>query len=430
MGSNQGWVRLTRRAYRFSAGHSAPIGALRRDRLVHPHGPFRHDGCYFPGTMGKSRTSSSLTWARRILEDDPLASAEAAGLRYVAGEEPGFTRVRWGKGFSYRDWQGRTVRDARLRERFEALVIPPAWTEVWICRSSNGHLQATGRDEAGRKQYLYHPGWRVVRDRQKYDRVVAFGRVLPSIRAQVARDLKKPALSRPYVLASVVKLLETTLVRVGNDEYSRKNSSYGLTTLRKKHVLRGPSSGELTLAFPGKSGKDWNVDVTDRPLVDAIVACLETPGWEVFKYFDEDGVKRDVKSDDVNAYLREISGANVTAKDFRTWAGTVLAAVALEELERTEPQARHDKRLVRAIERVSQELGNTPSVCRSCYVHPEVLGDTKAGMESVAEAVRQRAQAKLRNEIASLRAEEAAVLAFLEARLAERDKRPPLSRSA
>lgn len=377
-----------------------------------------------------SHTWSSLAWARQVLEDDPVASAERAGLRYVSAEEPGFTRRRWGKGFTYRDWQGRTVRDLRLRERFESLVIPPAWTEVWICRSSNGHLQATGRDEAARKQYIYHPAWRVVRDRQKYDRVIAFGRVLPLIRRRVAADLRKPVLSRAHVLASVVKLLETTLVRVGNDEYSRKNNSYGLTTIRKKHVLRGPTSGELTLAFPGKSGKEWNVDVTDRPLVDAIVACVQTPGWEVFKYFDEQGVKRDVKSDDVNAYLREISGAYVTAKDFRTWAGTVLAAVALEELERTEPDARHDKRLVRAVERVSEELGNTPSVCRSCYVHPEVLGDVKAGMESVAQAVRQRAQAKLRQELKTLRPEEAAVLAFLEKRLAERQMRPPLSRSA
>ena len=366
-------------------------------------------------------TLSKLAWARRALEDDPPASAAAAGLRYVTDDSPGYTRQKWGKGFTYRDAKGKTVVARKLKERFTALVIPPAWTEVWICAQDNGHLQATGRDEIGRKQYLYHPQWRQVRDRAKYDRVVAFGRVLPGIRRRVAQDLQGEPMSREWVLAGVVRLLETTLVRVGNDEYSRKNSSYGLTTIRKKHVLRKKGDEVMVLSFTGKSGKDWSVEVEEPEVIEVIVACLETPGYEVFKYFDADGVKRDVKSDDVNAYLREVAGAYVTAKDFRTWAGTVLAAVALEELERSQPDARHEKRLVRAIERVAGFLGNTPTVCRSCYVHPHVLGDVDAGMDSVAHVVRQRAQATLRDKLATLRPEEAAVLAFLEQRLASRE---------
>ncbi len=288
---------------------------------------------------------------------------------------------------------------------------------MWICRHANGHIQATGRDEAGRKQYLYHPGWREERDRAKYDRVVAFGKLLPTIRARVEEHMASgDALTRERVLATVVKLLETTLVRVGNDEYAKNNGSYGLTTIRSKHVKRGES--EVVLDFAGKSGKDWSVTVEDPSLIEVIIECLETPGYEVFKYFDEAGVKRDVTSDDVNAYLGEISGARVTAKDFRTFAGTVLAAVALEELERTEPDARYEKRLVRAIERVAEQLGNTPSVCRGCYVHPAVLEHLEEGVSAVAAAVRERARTLRR--VDALRPEEEAVLEYLEAGMAAR----------
>lgn len=355
-----------------------------------------------------------------LLEDDPQQSAALAGLRYVSDEAPGFRRLRWGRGFTFRDHLGKTVTSATHRARFASLVIPPAWKDVWICRHANGHIQATGRDEAGRKQYLYHPRWREVRDRAKYDRVVAFGKLLPKIRARVKKDIASgDELTRERVLATVVKLLETTLVRVGNDEYAKNNGSYGLTTIRSKHVTR--SDDQVVLDFAGKSGKDWNVTVEDPALIDVILECLETPGYEVFKYFDHAGVKRDVTSDDVNAYLREISGAHVTAKDFRTFAGTVLAAVALEELERVEPDARYEKRLVRAIERVAEQLGNTPSVCRGCYVHPAVLEHLEEGVSAVAAAVRQRA--KSLRDVDALRPEEAAVLEYLEAgmnaRLAE-----------
>ncbi|RZO56923.1 MAG: DNA topoisomerase IB [Sandaracinaceae bacterium] len=364
-----------------------------------------------------------LAWARRTLDDDPRTSAEEAGLRYVDGEEPGYGRRKRGRGFSYLDLDGETVRSARLRGRFDRLVIPPAWTEVWICRDRRGHIQATGRDDAGRKQYIYHPDWRRARDRHKYDRVVAFGKVLPRIRRQVERDLDGGGLSRERVLASVVRLLETTLVRVGNDEYARKHEHYGLTTIRKKHVVRDGDEPEVVLDFTAKSGKNWRVEIDDPELVEIIVECLETPGYELFKYFDDDGRKRDVTSEDVNAYLREAAQARVTAKDFRTWAGTVLAAVALEEIERVDDEARHDRRLLRAIERVAKELGNTVAVCRSCYIHPEVLSPSEEDIASVAAAVRDRAQVKLRDELALLRPEEAAVLAYLEHRLDQRSRR-------
>lgn len=363
--------------------------------------------------------SRKPSWASGVLEDDPRASAKAAGLRYVADDEPGYTRRRCGRGFSYRDWNRRTVRRASLRDRFASLAIPPAWTEVWICRDDEGHIQATGRDDAGRKQYIYHPRWREVRDRAKFDRVVAFGRLLPRIRARVAEDLRREGLDRRRVLASVVRLLETTLARVGNDEYAQKNESYGLTTIRKKHVVHADGD-EVVLEFDGKGKKQWCIEVAEPEVTEVIAECLETPGYELFKYFDSDGVKRDVTSDDVNTYLREIARARVTAKDFRTWAGTVLAAVALEELERVEPDVRHDKRLVRAVERVAEDLGNTPAICRSCYIHPEVLGDVEDDVEVLATEVRRRAKAKLRDEMGSLRPEEAAVLAYLEKRLAER----------
>lgn len=360
-----------------------------------------------------------LSWARRILDDDPHASAEEARLRYVDGDEPGYGRRKCGRGFTYFDARGETVRSDRLRGRFDRLVIPPAWRDVWICRDPRGHIQATGRDDAGRKQYIYHPAWRRVRDRHKYDRVIAFGKVLPSIRRRVERDMETEGLTRRRVLASVVRLLETTLIRIGNDEYARKNESYGLTTIRKKHVVRGDGA-DIVLDFKAKSGKDWRVEVDDPALVEVIVECLETPGYELFKYLDDDGRKRDVTSEDVNAYLREAAQARVTAKDFRTWAGTVLAAVALEELERVDDEARQDRRLLRAVERVAKELGNTVAVCRSCYIHPQVLGQSEEDIATVAAAVRDRAQAKLRDELATLRPEEAAVLAYLEQRLDER----------
>lgn len=356
------------------------------------------------------------TEIRRRLEDDPRDTARATRLRYVEGDEPGYSRHRHGRGFTYRDPDGETVRDPALRRRFEALAIPPAWTEVWICTSSRGHIQATGRDDAGRKQYIYHPRWQQARNCAKYDRMIAFGRLLPRIRRRIDRDLRGEGLTRGKVLASVVRMLETTLIRIGNDEYARDNGSYGLTTIRKKHVE--VDGDELLVEFEGKSGQEWRVEVEDRRVKQVILECLETPGWEVFKYFDETGAKRDVKSDDVNEYLREIAEAPVSAKDFRTWAGTVLAAIALDEVERTFPDAQQQTRLVRAVERVAEQLGNTPAICRESYIHPEILDSFPVG--AFEHNALKRARDKLRRELSALKPEEALVLAFLEKRLAER----------
>ena len=296
------------------------------------------------------------------------------------------------------------MRDAALKRRFAALVIPPAWTEVWICRYANGHLQATGRDQAGRKQYIYHPRWRDARDREKFERTIEFGRVLPRIRKQVDADLEQEGLPRAKVLAAVVRLLETTLARIGNPEYAKRNDSYGLTTLRKKHVDRDGDADGLALEFEGKSGKPWRVEVNDPRVVEVIEDCLETPGYELFKYLDDEGVRRDVTSDDVNAYLREAAGAEVTAKDFRTWAATVLAAAALSEAEVAPTAKENDRQLVAVVRQVAEQLGNTPAICRQAYIHPEILD---VASELQLETPRRRPTGLTR--------EEAAVLVYLEA---------------
>jgi DNA topoisomerase I len=307
----------------------------------------------------------------------PKRSAALVGLRHVDDGEPGYRRIRAGKGFAYKSWSGRAVRGRRLLERFANLAIPPAWQDVWICRHANGHIQATGRDEAGRKQYIYHPRWRSQRDREKYRRIVAFGASLPRIRARVRRDLAREGLGRERVLAAVVRLLDTSLARIGNDEYARENHSFGLTTLRKRHVRR--SKGGLVLRFSGKGGRAWELEVDDPKILQVVDTCLSTPGWKLFKYFDERGRKRDVTSADVNAYLSDIAGADVTAKDFRTWAGTVLTSVALVEAERTLPDAKTKRKIRSAIAAVADKLGNTPAICQQCYVHPEVLETAAEG---------------------------------------------------
>ena len=258
---------------------------------------------------------------------DPVESAIEAGLRYVTDEKPGIRRLRSGKGFRYVRPDGTAVRDEQTLRRIASLVIPPAWTDVWITTDPRGHLQATGRDAKGRKQYRYHPRWRAVRDENKYERMLAFGAAMPTIRARVDADLARPGLPREKVLATVVRLLEATLIRVGNEEYARENRSYGLTTLRNRHV--DVHGSELRFEFRGKSGKDHQVSVRDRRLANVIRRLQELPGQEVFQYLDADGARHTIDSDDVNAYLREISGLELSAKDFRTWAGTILCAVAL-----------------------------------------------------------------------------------------------------
>jgi DNA topoisomerase I len=301
----------------------------------------------------------------------PKVSARAAGLRYVTDEVPGISRQRAGAGFVYRDAKGGRVRDPATVARIRSLVIPPAWRHVWISPDAHGHLQVTGRDARGRKQYRYHPRWTEVRDTVKYSRMIAFARALPAIRRRVRADLKQPPLSRQRVLATVIRLLETTLIRVGNEEYAKANGSFGLTTLQDRHVkVRGRF---VNFRFRAKSGVFQSIDLEDAALARSVKRCQDLPGQTLFQYLDAEGRRQSVGSRDVNAYLREISGEDFTAKEFRTWAGTVLAASALCELEVVESKAGRNRNIVQAIESVAKRLGNTRAVCRRCYVHPAVL---------------------------------------------------------
>jgi DNA topoisomerase I len=321
---------------------------------------------------------------------DPVASAAVAGLHYVADAAPGIRRRRVGKGWTYTAPDGSRVRDAAALGRIKSLAIPPAWTDVWICPDRRGHLQATGRDARGRKQYRYHPEWRTVRDAVKYDRMVAFAEALPRIRARVDDDLARPGLPRERVLATVVRLLEDTLIRVGNDEYRRQNKSFGLTTLRDRHVdVNGTT---IRFHFRGKHGKVHDVKVTDRRLARVVQRCREIPGQELFQYVDDAGERHTIDSADVNAHLQEISGEDFTAKDFRTWAGTVLAARFFRAADpaSTKTEAQHE--VVRTIEQVAEQLGNTVAVCRKCYVHPAVVEAYLAGSIATLEAAREQAE--------------------------------------
>jgi DNA topoisomerase-1 len=349
---------------------------------------------------------------------DPREAAEEAGLRYVSDEGPGITRRKVGKGFSYRLPKGGPVKDPATLKRIRSLAIPPAYTQVWICPHPDGHIQATGRDAKGRKQYRYHPRWRETRDAVKYEHMLDFAKALPAIRARVEADMKLPGLPREKVLATVVHLLETTLIRVGNDDYAKQNESYGLTTLQTEHVK--VQGSELRFHFKGKSGKTWNLGVKDRRVARIIRACQDLPGQELFQYKDADGEVRDVTSADVNAYLREVSGKPITAKDFRTWAGTVLAAMALKEFERFDTQAAAKRNVKQAIERVAARLGNTPTICRKCYVHPAVLDGYLD--QSLALEIAEEAKEELRDELSSLKPEEGAVLAMLLNRLKPGDR--------
>lgn len=350
-----------------------------------------------------------------IPNSDPPAAARAAGLRYVHDDRPGIRRVPDEEGFRYVDAHGDPVEDEATLKRIRSLAIPPAWTEVWICPQANGHLQATGRDARGRKQYRYHPKWREVRDEVKYERMIKFGKALPQIRKEVDRALGLPGLPREKVLATIVYLLEATMMRIGNDEYARENKSYGLTTLRNRHVKIDGS--EVEFRFRGKSGVYHDVKVHDRRLARIIQRSRDLPGQDLFEYLDENGEPHTVNSSDVNDYLREISGEDYTAKDFRTWSGTVLAAIALQEFEKFDSEAQAKKNVVRAIETVAEKLGNTPSVCRKCYVHPAVLESYMDG--TMVEGLLARAEEKLAEDLQDLQPEEAAVLAMLQQRLAQ-----------
>jgi DNA topoisomerase I len=302
---------------------------------------------------------------------DAIESAKTAGLLYVSYRGKGIHRQRRGNGFVYINSAGHAVRDAHTLARIRSLVIPPAWQAVWICSDPRGHIQAVGRDKRGRKQYRYHPEWRKVRNESKYDRLIDFAKALPKIRRQVRRDMRKPGLPREKVLGALVQLLETTHIRVGNEEYAKTNHSYGLTTMRNQHVdVKGPV---VHFDFRGKSGVEHAIDLRDRKLARIIKECQHLPGQELFQFVDEDGKRHSIGSEDVNAYLQLATEDNFTAKDFRTWAGTVLAAMALRDLGRFNSKNKAKKNVVAAIKSVAKRLGNTSAVCRKCYIHPVIL---------------------------------------------------------
>jgi DNA topoisomerase-1 len=320
--------------------------------------------------------SQSATTLEDAGEQAPMAERlddliESAGLVYVSDSEPGFHRRRSGRGFTYLDAAGQVVRDPALRERFHTLAIPPAWREVWICANPDGHLLVTGRDEAGRKQYIYHPRWSALRSQAKYDRLRLFAEALPTVRAQVQVDLRKRSLTREKVTALVVNLLEETMIRIGNEAYARQNETYGLTTLQDDHVE--VSGGEAAFEFRGKSGKEHEIVVTDPRLAWLVQACQELPGQQLFQYIDEDGAVCGLTSTDVNGYLRTVTGCDFSAKDFRTWGGTVTAAHLLHEIGPSATEKDAERNVVQVIKGVAAKLGNTPAVCRQHYVHPTII---------------------------------------------------------
>lgn len=345
----------------------------------------------------------------------PQESAAAAGLRYVLDDRPGISRTKIGKSFHYIAPNGKKIKDPADLGRIKALAIPPAWTNVWICPGANGHLQAVGKDARGRKQYRYHKRWREVRDDSKYQRMLDFARALPSIRTIVSEHMRLPGLPRKKVLGTVVRLLEISLIRVGNEEYAKENSSYGLTTMLDRHA--DVSGGKMRFTFKGKSNKRHTVEIEDKRLAKIVKNCQELPGQELFQYEDENGQVQDINSADVNEYLQEITGKDFTAKDFRTWAGTVLAALALQEMKQFDTKAQAKRNLTQAIERVAERLGNTPTICKKCYVHPTILNSYLDG--SMLKTLRLRAEKALKEDIAELKPEEAAVLAFLQKRIAQ-----------
>ncbi len=360
-------------------------------------------------------------------------AAKAARLHYVDDTKPGYARRATRDGFAFIRPDGTVLKDQDEIARLRKLAVPPAYTDVWLSMDPRGHLQAVGRDARGRKQYRYHAEWRAVRDEAKYGKMLMFGEKLPAIRARVARDLARSGLPREKVLATLVSLLEKTMMRIGNDEYARTNASFGLSTLRRRHArVRGAA---LVLDFRAKHGIRQHIELKDRRLAAIIGRLQDLPGQELFQYVDADGERHGISSQDVNAYLQDISGEDITAKDFRTWAATNLAALALQEFEQFDSAAKAKKNVLRAIEHVAGVLGNTPAICRKCYIHPKVFDGYLDG--SLAQALKQRADAVLRPEQAAragLTAEEVAVMAFLsrslETAAAKPQKRAPRAKKA
>ncbi len=355
--------------------------------------------------------------------DEARLAAKAARLHYVDDGRPGYSRRPVRNGFEYLTPDGAVLRDEDEIARLRKLAVPPAYTDVWICLDPRGHLQAVGRDARGRKQYRYHPDWRSVRDEAKYGKMSLFGQKLPEIRARVARDLAKQGLPREKVLATLVSLLEKTMMRIGNEDYARTNKSFGLSTLRNRHAkIRGSA---VVLDFRAKHGIQQHIELKDRKLAGILGRLQDLPGQDLFQYLDEDGERHGVSSSDVNDYLHEITGEDITAKDFRTWAATNLAALALQAFEQFDSEARAKKNVLAAIEHVSKVLGNTPAICRKCYIHPKVFDGYLDG--SLVDALKRRADEKLSESKAGdhgLTAEEVAVLAFLDRTLDKVAKSP------
>ncbi len=345
---------------------------------------------------------------------EQVAAAEAAGLKYVTDTRPGITRKRSGKGYSYYKPNGDLIRDHAKRERFEALGIPPAWADVWICPDARGHLQATGKDAKGRKQYRYHTKFRAMRDESKFGRMLVFSEALPRLRDRVERDLSLPGLPRRKLLATLVRLLNTTLIRVGNDEYRKANRSYGLTTLRRQHVA--VTGHKLHFEFRGKSGVWHSIDLTDQRLAQIVQQLQDLPGQDLFKYVDDDGRRHSVDAGDVNEYLRLVTRRDVTAKDFRTWSGTMLVASTLWRMGPPASEQEAKKNVNAALDQVAARLGNTRAVCRKYYVHPAVIEAYERG-ESLPAPPRKRRASR---PTAALRGDEVAVLQFLQREIAEK----------
>ncbi len=328
--------------------------------------------------LGPCGRMCCMTRSRRLKPTlDPVESAVIAGLHYVDPSSEGFRRRRAGKGFCYLDTRGRVLRDAAHLKRIRSLVIPPAWRDVWICPSADGHLQAVGYDARGRRQYRYHPAYRQVRNETKFARMAEFGLALPRIRRQVNQDLSQPGLPREKVLATVVRLLETTFIRIGNSEYAKENDSFGLTTLRNRHV--DVEGSTVRFRFRGKSGLSHEVEVKDRRVAKVIKICLDLPGYNLFEYVDEGNTVRSISSTDVNTYIKGITGQEFTAKDFRTWAGTVQTALALASIGVCSCETEAKRNIVAAIKDTAKRLGNRPATCRNYYVHPAITESYVSG---------------------------------------------------
>ena len=335
------------------------------------------------------------------------------GLRYVSDSAPGYKRKRSGTSFIYYDKDGKRITDPDILERIKSIGIPPAYESVWICPSANGHVQATGLDARGRKQYRYHPKWRELRDQTKYERILQFAAKLPKLRRRISADMKRKALPRQKVLATIASLLDKTLIRVGNHEYAATNKSFGLTTLRRKHAAI--KNGALRLEFTGKSGKRWNLQVDDKRIIGVVKRCAEIPGHDLFKYIDNGGSVCTISSGDVNEYIKDAMDDDFTAKDFRTWAGTVLAAAAHAKCDTGSTQTQTKRNIAAAIEDVARQLGNTPAICRKCYVHPEIFDAYRSG--DLIKLFDTRLSDHLRRRYARLSVNEIRIVAFLKTRL-------------